>query len=188
LICTLFRSFLVGGALCTSAAIACNLPFDSLSPEEKIPQEALDRFCIPEEGYTSLLLIQAAINEDSPVFRIIAVKRDDLHLVQGVKLYQFDKDGNAHPDFWGQPQAVIAFERNSPQFEAQVKGKRATVSFGEQTFEFDMGGIFGVRVTQNLNSAGRLTVDQKPTSILLVNTLNRDRWRWIFDDGEQAHF
>ena len=81
--------------LCTTSAAACNLPIAYLEDEKQFPEPVLERFCNPEEGYDSLLLMQVAIDEDTPVLRVIAVKRNDSKPVQGVRLYQYDKEGNA---------------------------------------------------------------------------------------------
>jgi hypothetical protein len=124
LIYTWFQFFLWSIVLYTSSAVACTLPTDSLGNAELFPQRVREQFCNPEAGYTSLLLIQAAINEDTPVFRVIAVRRDGSDHVQNVRLYQFDKDGNDHPDVAGEPQAVIDFKGSSSRFEARVKGRK----------------------------------------------------------------
>jgi len=187
-ICTPLLSFLAGVVLSTSGAAACLPSIDALSNSEQIPQQVLDRFCNPEAGYDSLLLIKAAVQRDAPIFRVIAVSRDDRDSVQSVRLYQFDQDGQGHPDFLWQPQAVIDFKGNSRTFEARVKGRKATVSFEEKTFAFDMGGLFGLTITQNLNPVGRITVDRQPASVVLIETANRENWRWVLDSGEQVRF
>jgi hypothetical protein len=186
LACKLFFCFLGTLGLYAPGAAGCLPAIDSLSPTDHIPQQVLYRFCNPEIGYDSLLLIQAAIKQDSPIFRVIAVKRGIRHSVQSVRLYQFDQDGNTHPDFFWQPQAVIDFKGNSPRFEAFVKGQRTTVSFERETFEFQIDGPFGIRIKQKLNAKGRITIDQKSTSIIIISTSNRNYWHWILDDGERV--
>lgn len=141
-----FRFFLSSLTLYASTAIACVLPVESFGNAEPFPQRVREQFCNPEAGYTSLLLIRAAISEDSPVFRIIAVRRNGSDHVERLKLYQFDKDGKEHLDVAGEPQAVIDFKRSSPRFEARVKGLRTTISFEEHIFEFKMHGIFGKKI------------------------------------------
>jgi hypothetical protein len=183
-----FRFFLFSIALYASTAVACALPVESFDNAEPFPQRVRERFCNPGVGYASLLMIQAAVSGDSPVFRVIAVKRDDSGYVERLRLYQFDKEGNDHPDVAGEPQAVIDFKGNSPKFEARVKGLRTTISFVEHIFEFDMHGIFGLRIKQHLNSEGRITIGGRPASVLLISTTNKDHWRWVLDDGEMVHF
>lgn len=123
LTCTLFLSFLGSLVLCTSCAAACIFSVDSLEEAEQVPQQVLDRFCNPEPEYDPLLLIQAAIDKGSPVPRAISARRDVMGPVQNVRLYQFDKDGDPHPNFLWQSQAVIGLEGISPWFEARVKGR-----------------------------------------------------------------
>jgi hypothetical protein len=183
-----FRFFLSSIALYASTAVACALPVESFDNAEPFPQRVRERFCNPEAGYTSLLMIQAAVSGDSPVFRVIAVRRDGSDHVERLRLYQFDKEGNDHPEVGGEPQAVIEFKGSSPKFEARVKGLRTTISFVEHIFEFDMHGIFGLRIKQHLNSEGRITIGGRPASVLLISTTNKDHWRWVLDDGEMVHF
>jgi len=185
---TRFVSFLASALVCTSSATACIPSIEYLENAEQVPHQVLERFCLPEPGYDSFLLMQTAINKDSPVFRVIAVRRDATEAVRNVRLYQFDQDGRGHPKFLWQSQAVIDFKGNPSSFTARVKGRGATVSFNNQAFEFDMGGPFGLRIKQDLDATGRITIDQKTASVLLLKTSNRDHWRWVLDSGEQVPF
>ena len=162
LIYTWFRLLLGSVVLYTSSAVACTLPTDSLGNAKLFPQQVRERFCNPEAGYISLLLIRAAVNKSTPVFRTIAVRKDGSDQVQSVRLYQFDKDGNDHPDVAGEPQAVIDFNGSSPMFQARVKGKKTTISFAERTFKFNMRGLYRLRIKQDLDAEGRITIGGKP--------------------------
>lgn len=183
-----FLFFLSSIALYASTTVGCPLPVESFGNAEPFPQRVREQFCNPEAGYSSLLLIQAAISKDSPVFRIIAVGRDGSDQVERLRLYQFDKDGNEHLDVAGEPQAVIDFKGSSPKFEARVKGLRTTISLAEHIFDFNMHGIFGLRIKEHLNSEGRITIGGRPASVLLIRTSNNANWRWVLDDGEMVHF
>lgn len=173
---------------CASFAASCTLPSDYLAYSQQIPERVSQQFCHPDPGYDPLLLIRAAIKVDAPVFRIIAVKREESGKVLGVRLYQFNKDGNNHEAVKGQPQAVIDFQKKLHGFEAWVKGRKTTISCYEHMFRFKMHGIFGLTINRPLNPEGRVTADGKPTTILLINTSNKDHWRWVLDDGELVHF
>lgn len=184
-----FRFFLGFIVLYTSgSSFACTLPTGTLGNAELFPHRVRERYCNPEAGYTSLLLIKAAIDGSTPVFRIIAVRRDESGNVQSVRLYQFDKNGNDLIDAVREPQAVIDFKGSSPRFEGRVKGRKVIISFVEHTFGFDMRGIFGLRINQQLNAEGRITIGGKPTSVLLISTLNKHHWNWVLDDGLRTSF
>jgi len=180
--------FFVAGC-CITAATACDLPADLRDDATLFPKRVQQRFCHPDEGFRSLLLIRTAINENAPVFRIIAVKSDNATGVQNVRLFQFDQRGDDHPEDSGEQQAVIEFksvEQNS--FEARVKGKKSTVSFTGPSFEFVMHGIFGLRIKQPLDASGRITVDGSPTSVLLIRSSDKDKWQWVGNDGKRLTF
>ncbi len=174
--------------VCIANALACDLPTDVLDTDQLIPKSVQARYCNPGEGHASFLLIRAAVIVDKPVFRIITVKKDGADRVQGVRLYQFDKYGNNHPDVAGEPQAVIDFKGQYPAFKARVKGKRTMISFLESKFEFKMRGLFGLTIKQHLNAKGRISIAGSPTSVLIIRTANEDHWQWVLDDGKPVHF
>lgn len=122
------------------------------------------------------------------MFRVIAVTRNDSKLVQGVRLYQYDKEGNPHPAFWWQSQAVIDFEGNPSKFEACVKGMPSTISFENHQFKFNMGETLGLTLKMALNEQGRISVGTAASSALLVRTTNIEHWRWILDNGDSVSF
>ncbi|PLY06884.1 MAG: hypothetical protein C0622_00295 [Desulfuromonas sp.] len=167
---------------------ACDLPTDNGAGVRLFPPLVRERFCQPEEGYASLLLIRAAVNEDRPVYRVIAVEDDDAESVRSVRLYQFDAAGNEHPEVGGEPQAVIDFAGTSPRFEARVKGRRTTISFAQSKFEFSIYGLFGLKISQALNERRDITVGGSTARVLLMTTSDRDHWRWVLENGEQVAF
>lgn len=169
-------------------APACGLPTNILIADQLIPKSVIERYCNQDEGYTPFLLIRAAVIEDKPVFRIVTVKKDSVERVQSVRLYQFNKDGDEHPDVAGESQAAIDFKGKYPVFKARVKGKETTISFRDQTFEFRMHGFFGVTIKKNLNAEGRINVEGHPSSVLLIRSANKNYWQWILDDGRPVKF
>lgn len=171
----------------TSCVIAGELPAGLRDHAELIPERVQQRFHHPDEGFHSLLLIRTAINEGAPVFRIIAIRKDNADVVQSVRLFQFDQHGNDHAEFSGEKQAVIEFQSDDV-FEARVKGKRTTVSFAGQSFEFVMHGIFGLRIKQPVDAEGKITVEGKPAGVLLIRTSDKDEWQWVCDDGTRLAF
>lgn len=168
-----------------SNAAACIPAIESLGDTDQMPSQVLNRFCHPEAGYDSLLLIRAALDTDDPVFRIIAVRKDGSGSILNVRLYQFNRRGQGLPAVFGQPQAVIDFESKPPVYVAQVKGFRTSISFEGGTFTFDMGGFFNTRIREHLNPGGKIAIDTKPASILLISTSNRQNWRWLTDNGQR---
>lgn len=179
---------LAGTALLTARAFACTPALKSFAGPEAIPAPVVERFCQPETGYDSLLLIRAALDPAEPVYRVIAVKNSGGLAFQGVRLYQFDGNGRALPAFFGQPQAVIDFEGSPPRFKAQIKGLAASASFEKHNFEFAMGGLFGTEITQRLDAEGGLSFGNNSTSILLLRTRDQKNWRWVTDDGQRVPF
>jgi len=170
-----------------SFSFACDLPADLRDNRELLPERVQHRFCHPDEGFRSLLLIRTAVNKDAPVYRIIAVKHGHEGTAHAVRLFQFDRHGNDHQPVSGENQAVIDFHRDGI-FEARVKGKKTTVSFAERSFEFVMHGLFGLRINQPLDATGMITAAGKPTNVLLIQTPDKDEWQWVFMDGKRAPF
>lgn len=54
-----------------------------------IPPSVIDTYCNPTAPFEHLLLIRAAIRVDKPVYRIVAIKREQYQKVTAVKLFQF---------------------------------------------------------------------------------------------------
>lgn len=167
---------------------SCNLPADYLNDTKLLPERVVDRFCYPDEGYESLLLIRAAVSEDSPVFRIVSAKRIGLQYPQEVRLYQFDRDGNDHPPVGGEVQNVIDFQGNSDHFEERVKKKKTTISFSDQNFKFQIHGLFGLTIEQPLDSDCRIIVNGTRASILLIRSPRKSNWEWVLENGEKVPF
>jgi len=174
-------------AFFASSGIACDLPEDLRDNPAMLPGRVQQRFCQPPEGFHSLLLIRTAINEDAPVYRIIAIRKNSSDVVADVRLFQFDQHGNDHPEVSGENQAVIDFEVGKV-FKAQVKGKKTTVSFVDQSFEFTIHGVFGLRIRQPVNAEGNITAAGKATNVLLIRTSDKDEWQWICHDSERVRF
>lgn len=171
-----------------SRANTCPLPIEQLDPLIIFPKQVRQKYCNPDTGYNSLLLIEAAINEDEPVYRIITVQQVGADTPKSVKLYQFDKAGNDHTEVKGETQAIIDFQKNDLKFDARVKGRKTTLTFAEGQFKFNMGGLFGLKIDRPYDSNGRILVNDQPVSALLIRSTRKSHWNWVSDNGELMPF
>ena len=170
-------------------AYACNIPLhitNHIIP--KIPEPVINTYCNPKESFESFLLIRAAIRVKNPVYRIITIKRKN-NVITYVKLLQFLSDGTPHPPQNNQDQDEIIFKKNHSDFVAKVKGNKTTISFTSDTFQFTIHRIIGgMTIRQALNSDGEITLSGGTTQLLLIQTIRKEKWRWVLNDGTLVDF